>query len=59
MVHRSTEEQRERWLKGWKSWKKEIDEADRRQAAWGLQQILFGVYVIQDLQEKLFPWEKE
>lgn len=31
----------QRWLRGWKSWKKEIDEADRRQA--GLQWIQFGV----------------
>lgn len=58
------QEQRERWLRGWKSWKKEIDEADRRQAAWGLQRILFGVwgsgvYVSQDLEEKLLPWGKE
>lgn len=57
-------EQRQRWLRGWKSWKKEIDEADRRQAARGLQQILFGVwasevYVSQDLKEKLLPWETE
>ena len=28
-------EQRRRWLRGWKWWKKEIDEADRRQAAPG------------------------
>lgn len=58
------QEQRERWLRGWKSWKKEIDDADRRQAAWGLLQILFGVwgsgvYVSQDLVEKLLPWGKE
>lgn len=58
------QEQRERWLRGWKSWKKEIDEADRRQVAWGLLRILFGVwgsgvYVSQDLGEKLLPWEKE
>lgn len=58
------QEQRERWLRGWKSWKKEIDEADRRQAAWGLLRIVFGVwgsgvYVSQDLGEKLLPWGKE
>lgn len=29
------QEQRQRWLRGWKWWKKEIDEADRRQAASG------------------------
>lgn len=36
-------EQRVHWLSCWKRWKREIDEADRRQAARGLQQSLFGV----------------
>lgn len=37
------QEQRQRWLTGWKSWTKEIDEPGRRQAARGLQRIQFGV----------------
>lgn len=67
MAHRSTARTKGGGgggLTGWKSWKKEIDEVDRRQAAQSLQQILFGVwgsgvYVSQDLEEKLLPWEKE
>ncbi len=29
------QEQRERWLRGWKSWKKEIDEADKKTSSQG------------------------
>ena len=61
-------EQRERWLRGWKSWKRR---KKKKRDRWSRQKTsspgsaadsgvwASGVYVSQDLEEKLLPWEQQ